>query len=391
MAIIQTIIVGIDVGTQKTRVLVSRLSKESPVPVVIGMGTSDTYGMRHGYIEDIGLTVKSIKRAVNDAEKQSGISIRKAYLSIGGATLSTIVGVGNTIASRSDGEVTNFDIEKAIKESENALTLANKRVLYSIPLEYKLDGKEVPGNPEGMRGVKLEVKALFVTGFTRHVDDLEAALLELGIEVQDIVPAPILLSRVALSSKQKAVGVGIVDIGAESLSLAVFENSRLSGLHIFSIGSNDITNDIALGLRVALEEAEHIKLGVVTQANFPKKKIDDVVIARLGDMFELVQSYLKKMKRNELLPAGIILAGSGSLVPNSIETAKEYLKLPTKQIILTMQTEDRGVVRDISWAVAYGACLYGAQEESSNHRNSQKTFWQKIVGVFSPITKHLIP
>lgn len=391
MAIIQNIIVGIDVGTHKTRVLVARISKDSPNPIIIGMGISDTHGLRHGYVEDLALVVKSIKRAVSEAEKQSAVSIRKAYVGLGGSTLSTVVSIGNTIVSRSDGEVTGLDIEKALKESENALTLANKRVIYSIPLEYRIDGKEVPGNPEGMHGVKLEVKALFVTGFTRHIDDLEAALLELGIETIDIFPAPIALSRVALSDKQKAVGVGLVDIGAESLSFAVFENNRLLALHIFAIGSSDITNDIALGLRISLEEAENTKLGVVTQNIFPKKKIDDIIIARLGDMFELIQSYLKKMKRNELLPAGIVLAGNGSFAHNTLETAKDYLKLPTKQLTFSMQTEERGVIRDIGWAVAYGACLYGEESSHLQRRDAPKNFIQKIIAFFAPITKQLIP
>jgi cell division protein FtsA len=152
-----------------------------------------------------------------------------------------------------------------------------------------------------------------------------------------------------------------VNIGAETVSLAVYESERLIGLHVFGIGSTDITNDIALGLRVPLEEAETIKLGT-NDAVYPKKKLDEIIEARLSDIFELIERYLKKIKRSELLPAGIVITGGGSNIPVIEHVAKSMLKLPTK-IGTGDITTTKGKLRDSMWFVAYGLTVLGSKND----------------------------
>lgn len=356
---IRTITVGIDLGTTTTRVVVLELGKDG-TQTIIGTGTSPSRGLRHGYITNTSEASKSIRKAVRDAEKSSGVAIKRAYASIGGISVSSEIGIGSAIVSKADSEVTELDVSKSIKESEDSLKLANKRVIYRSPISFRLDGKDVLGKPEGMKGIKLEVKTLFVTCLNQHLEDLETALYDAGIEILNILPSPVAASEVALTEKQKVVGCALVNIGAETVSIAVYENNSLIGMHVFSIGSTDITNDIALGLRIPLEEAEGIKIGSMI-GNYPKKKIDEIIEARLGDIFELIENYLKKMKRSELLPAGIILTGGGASLPIVEEVSKTQLRLPSKIGTGDMVTIAKGKIRDSSWFVSYGLATLGGE------------------------------
>ena len=384
------ITVGIDVGTHTTRVVVSEHIKDVAFPVILGTGATESKGMRHGYIVNSNEIVRSIKRAVAEAEKVSGVEIKQVVASLGGISLKSEVGTGSAVISKADSEVTALDVDKAVKESEQSLTLLNRRVIFSNLLSCKLDGKEVLGRPEGMKGIKLETKVLYVTALDQHVDDLEAVLLEAGLEVLDIIPAPIAACAIALTERQKTVGVALVNIGAETVSLGVYENGVLIGLHVFSIGSTDITNDIALGLKIPLEEAESIKIGT-TIGTYSKKKLDEIIEARLGDIFELVEDYLKKIKRSELLPAGIIMTGGGVGLPVIEEMAKSVLKLPIKIGSGEMVTVAKGKLRDSSWFVSYGLTVLARRYGSNENPGSFGGFVKNAKGGLQTFLKQFLP
>ena len=386
---IKNIVVGIDVGTHMTRVVVCEFIKGEIAPRILGTGITSSKGLRYGYVTNIEEAKKSVKRAVLEAEKSSGIKIKRAYISIGGISLGSLSGFGSAVISRADGKVTGLDINKALEENKNNLKIPNKKIIDVIPTMYKLDGKEVLGKPEGMKGVKLEVKTLFVTCLEQHLDDLATAVSEAGIEVVDVIPSPLASSLVVLNDKQKTAGCILVDIGAETVSIAVFENGTIQALHIFSIGSTDITNDIALGLKIPLEEAEGLKIGSIIR-DYPKKKLDQIIEARLSDIFELIENYLKKIKRNELLPAGIILIGGGSNIALIEELSKNFLKLPAKIGTAEILNNNKTKVRDSSWFVALGLCL--AQRDSARSyssgrnegANSLKNFFESIINTLLP-------
>ncbi len=378
---LRNIITGIDIGTATVRVVVCEQSKGKSGITIIGTGESENHGMRRGYSINQKETTLAIKRALKEAEKSSGTQIKRAFIGMGGMSMHAEFGYGLAVISRSDSEVTNLDIEKALAESEKSLELSNKRIIWSAPIAYKIDGKEVLGRPEGQKGAKLEVKTLFVTCLTQHADDLEETVIEAGIDILDIMPSTLALGHVVLQNRQKTVGAALLDVGAETVSLVVYENMVPIGLHIYGLGSADITNDIALGLKIPLEEAEGIKIGSII-GNYPKKKIDDIVSARLDDIFEVTENYLKKLKRNELLPAGIMLAGGGSFISNAPEYAKDFLKLPAKVATLDMESAQKGVVRDMRWFTAYGLCVLGYQEKHIVPEGSFSEFSKKTKGFF---------
>ncbi|OGI87167.1 cell division protein FtsA [Candidatus Nomurabacteria bacterium RIFCSPLOWO2_01_FULL_33_24] len=382
------IAVGVDIGTTTTRVVVVEYVKKNVTPTIIGTATEKTNGLRHGYISNLNEVINSLKLVINIAEKNSGVKIKKAYVSIGGISLKSEISQGISIISKGSEEVVGLDVKNAINDSREKLQLSNRKIVYSDPISFKIDGEEVLGHPEGMQGVKLEVKTLFITCLEQHFNDLVFAVEEAGIEVLDIIPSPIASSLVALSKKQKTVGCLLVNIGAETVSLAVFENEKIISLKVFSIGSTDITNDIALGLKIPLVEAEQIKIGSLL-GDYPKKKLDEIIEARLSDIFELIENHLKKIKRNELLPAGVILIGGGSNVSMIEELSKKMLKLPSKIGVLEYQ---KNKTRDSAWFVAYGLCLVGKKiiEQNLPNKSSNNSF-KMMENFFSSIFKQLLP
>ena len=361
-----TITVGIDLGTAVTRCVVFSWAPGASTPDTLASVSVPSRGIRHGYIVNLNDAANSIKKAAAQAEKESGVQIKKAAFSIGGTSLSAESGVGSAIISKSDGEVTPFDTKTAQNSAEESLDLKNRRIIHSSPMNWKLDGKELSNSPVGMHGVKLEVKMLFVTCLSQHLDDLLSAAGEAGIEVADVIPSSVAASNIALSDRQKAVGVMLTNIGAETVSIAVFENAALIGLSVFPIGSTDITNDIALGFRVSLEEAEGIKTGTVMASSYPKRKVDDIIEARLSDIFELVDGYLKKIKRSGLLPAGVVITGGGSGHALVEGLAKDMLRLPSKVSTDEILSQVKGPVRDSSWYVAFGLCFMAKENENTS-------------------------
>jgi cell division protein FtsA len=359
----ERIITGIDVGTYQVKVVIVRVSSkknDNTLPQIIGTGYAESRGLRNGYIINENDVVRSVRSAVAQAEKAAGIEVKKAYVAIGGIGIDEMTSRGEVITSRADSVVTAADLEKAMQDSEERIMehVPNRKILHAIPLSYKIDGQLVLGKPTGMKGTKLEVETLFITTFEQHLNDLITSIESTGIAVEDIMVSPLAASFVMLTKAQKRAGCVLANIGAETVSIVVFENSTPVSIKIFPIGSNDITNDIALGLKITLEEAEKIKRGAMTTANYSRRKLDDIVAARLTDIFELIDMHLKKIKRDGLLPAGIIITGGGSGLATIQDLARASLKLPSR--IATLDPGQNGKVKDASWAVAYGLCMWGS-------------------------------
>ena len=356
---------GIDIGTFQIKVIIAEEIADSDgrrIPKIIGAGTAETRGVERGYIIDPAETAKSIHTALNKAEKMAGERVKRAYFSTGGVGLSSITANGSVIIARADLEVVDKDLETTLEIAESNIpssALLNRKIINSIPLEYKIDGKPVWGRVEGLKAQKLEVKALFLTAMEHHLQDTIKVAELSGVEVIDVVAAPVAASFVTLSKRQKKAGVVLVDIGAETLSLVVFENDNLISLEVFPIGGADITNDIALGLKLPLEAAEVVKLGGLTRATYSRKKLDEIVSARLSDCFELVEGHLKKIGRDALLPAGIIITGGGAGLNSVKDFAQEYLKLPSQIAEIYFSINDKGRMKDHIWAVACGLSIVG--------------------------------
>ncbi|GMQ95120.1 MAG: cell division protein FtsA [Patescibacteria group bacterium] len=359
---LKNIVVGMDIGTYSIRVVVSSYVKGAAAPTIMGTSISPSRGLKHGYIINGRDAIKSVRSAIKIAEQSSGVKIKSVFLSIGGISLESIISPGSIQISRADEEVTELDIQKAISASREGLrNMANRKIIDTIPIRFKLDGKEVLGKPERMKGGKLEVKTLFITCLEQHINDLVHAVEGAGVEVEDIIASPIAASLVALSKRQRTVGCLLANIGAETVSISVFEDDIPISLQVFPIGSTDITNDIALGLRIPLEEAEKIKVEG-TGGAYPKRKLDEIIEARLSDIFELIEAHLKKIGRSGLLPAGIIITGGGAGISTIKDFAKASLKLPTKIATSVFLSQNTKHARDSSWFVAYGLCIFGFEQ-----------------------------
>jgi cell division protein FtsA len=241
-----------------------------------------------------------------------------------------------------------------------------------------------------MHGVKLETKALYVTITKQHIEDLVTIIAECGIEVKDVIASPIAESKILLSEKNKMAGCALLNIGYETTTLAVYEEGLLISLQSFHIGGMDITKDIALGFKISLDDAENIKNGVII-GDYPKKKLDEIIQARVYDMFEIIESHLKKIGKNAILPAGIFITGGGSNIASIEELARATLKLPSR--IASLNLNDRGKIMDSTWSVAYGLTVIGLSglDSSDFNQNFGKGLFKKYLKPILSWFKQFLP
>ena len=374
----QNVVTGIDVGTSTIRVVVAIGTADDINPRVIAAVSRESRGLRHGYIINIEEATECIKETIKAAEVAASIKIGRAFVSVGGMSLTSLMGDA-TVSIDGEKGVTQAHVDQALKDAEANLKRAeNYKVIHVVPLAFKLDGKKVLGKPNGMTGSTLEVRALFVVCLEQHFQNMITSVSNAGIEIEDVVASPLAAGLVTLTKLQRMAGCVLANIGAETVSMAVYENNNPVYVHAFPIGSVDITNDIALGFRIPIEDAERVKVSKADH-QYPKKKLDEIIVARLSDIFELIEAHLKKLGRNGLLPAGIIITGGGSSLEMIETLAKSSLKIPAKiaTILFPKGTETaRSVtaspsqpkspfpVRDSSWAVAYGLCIIGLKTET---------------------------
>ncbi len=362
----RTLITGIDIGSHYIKIVVAEKTQEKDMPLkVIASVQTPTRGLRFGYVAHPLEAIASLREAIAQAEKISKVKIRRAFIGVNGIGLSSSYGHASVIVSKADQMVSEHDIENLHSQAEKdmpASQSANRKIIHVIPQYYKIDGKVVLGQPLGIKGSKLEAKLLFITCIEHHVNDIIQIIQDSGIDIEDVMAAPIAASLVTLSKQQKIAGCVLANIGAETVSIVVYENGIPVSLEVFPLGSSDITNDIALGLRVPLEDAENIKLGTINSQSFPKKKLDDIIEARLSDICELIDNHLKKLGRSGLLPAGIIMTGGGSGIGMAPEYAKNALRLPSRISQVTFSQSKHTLIEN-TYAVAAGLCLFGIQAE----------------------------
>jgi len=212
---------GIDIGTSNIRVVISEYTNKEKMPTIIGKGVSESRGLRHGYITNKADATESIKLAIEQAEKESGVKIKKTFIAVGGLSLESVVGTGSVFISRTDGEISEDDIKKAVDNAEeNAGRFENKQIIHVIPISFRIDGNEVFGKPVGMNGTRLEVHVLFVACLEQHLSDFINAVEDTGVKVEDVMASPIAASFITLVKRQKTAGCVLANIGAETLSIA---------------------------------------------------------------------------------------------------------------------------------------------------------------------------
>lgn len=362
---------GIDIGTYHVKVVIAAPAERSDLPMqVLGTGTAQSRGMRHGYIIDKNEASKSIREALARAQTAAKVTVRSARVAIGGVGLDEVRSQGDVSLTASGGVVGDRDIERAMRDSEKraASKLTNRTVLHTIPLEYRIDGQKVIGRPQNLQGTKLVVDTLLITILTQHYEELLEAVEAAGVEVEgEPMAAPLAASLVTLSKAQKTAGVVLANIGSETLSILVFDNDVPVSIKVFPVGGGDITNALALSFQIPLPEAEQMKRGAVTGSDIAPKKVDTIVTARLKEMFTLINNHLKAINRSRLLPAGIVITGGGSGIASAQDIAKFVLKLPSQ--VGPVSPMARAAAVDATWAVAYGLCrwAYGEDMTARSH------------------------
>ena len=347
-------IVGIDIGSGSLRALGCIQEEGARFPVVVATYKKTLDGVDRGNITDSEEITHAIIDAITTLEEESNHTTLHTLISLGAIGLSSHHANGHTQVSRGDASVTDLDIENAIKDANRGVPdIRNKAVVHTIPMKYKLDGNDVQGNIIGVRGNKLEVKTLFVTYPLQCMTVLKKALEKADVRVTDIVAGPVAESIPLLTKKQKVAGVALINIGAGVTSILVYENNIPLLVSTIPVGGDDITKDIALGLKITLEEAEEIKCGRSTQL-YSKRRVEEIIEARLEDLCVKTNKELDRISRRELLPAGIVVCGSSSLVPRLEYVFRADLKLPIKVATTELVRLTNDTLRDSGWARCYG-------------------------------------
>lgn len=357
---------GIDIGTYHVKVVIAQPGENPDLPMrILGTGTAISKGMRHGYIIDGNETTLSIREALARASSAAKTRIRSARVGIGGVGLDEIRSTGEVTLTPSGGIVTEREVERVLRESEKRATpkLANRTVLHTIPLEYRIDGVKVLGRPNDMQGSKLVVDTLLITALAQHQEGIIESVERCNIEVEGVMASPLAASLVTLTKAQKEAGVVLANIGAETLSIVVFDNNIPISIKVLPVGSSNITNVLALSFQVPLSEAEQMKRGAVTGSTIASARVQSVITGQLKDIFSLVNAHLKSIGRQRLLPAGIVITGGGSGLVNAQEIARSVLRLPSQLAQIGYLPRASSV--DATWAVAYGLTRWAYAEDLS--------------------------
>lgn len=384
----ETMIVGIDIGSGNIRAIGAVRRDNAKYPVVVATYKKSISGIDRGNIIDHKDVTEAIIEAIEELENQSNASTVHTLISLGATGLSSHHASGYAQVSRGDASVTDLDIENSIKDGNRAIPdLRNKSIVHAIPIDHKVDGNKIQGSIIGVRGNKLETKTLFVTYPLQCMNVLKKTLESANVRVTDIVAGPLAESIPLLTKKQKIAGVALINIGQAVTSLLVYEKNIPLLISTIPVGGDDITKDIALGMKVTLEEAEEMKCGRLT-SSYSKRKVEEIIEARLEDLCLKITKELSRIMRNELLPGGIIVCGSSSLVPRLEYVFRNELKLPVKIVTNELVRITSDTLRDGGWARSYGLTFLAPQDtENDVLRDVITSFFirvKKIISQFLP-------
>jgi len=360
--------VGLDVGTTMVRCVVGH-AQGANTPTIVGVGEAPNSGMRKGTVVNIVNTAQAIDKALEAAERMSGQQINSATVSINGAHIVGMSSKGVIAIATGSHEIDEHDVAR-VEEAATVMQLpANREILQVTPREFILDGQDNIKDPLGMSGVRLEVDAHVITALSPHVKNLVKACEMTQTTPRHLMLSGLAASKIALDRQLVENGVVLIDLGGTTTNIVVYEEGELQHVAIMPIGSVNITNDLAIGLKTDLSIAEEIKLKHATATKRPSKTVevtigkekmsfasedvDMIVEARLEEIFELVNKELKSIGRAAKLPGGIVLSGGGAHIQGIADFAKQALQLPARVI----KPGSFGGVSDIVNNPAYATAL----------------------------------
>ena len=368
--------IGIDIGTENIRAVVGSVNKDGKLTVV-GYNEAKNSGMRKGIVANLAGPAESVDKMLGEVERMSGVEVNSATISINGAQILTTRIEGMIAVGMADHEITFEDIERVRDVAIAGRIPQNRDILDIVPLSYALDGQGGIKDPVGMMGSRLEMTASVVSVLTPNCENLKKSIESAKIVPERIIPSVIAAAKSVLNEKQLENGVAVIDIGASTTGVAVYEEGDLQYVGVVPAGSTNITNDLAIVLEINTDIAEEIKRRYVSGAfqdkkdivvkigreewSFEREKIDEVVQARLQEIFEKVRKELKKSGFDHRLPEGIVLTGGGAKLKNIEVFAKEVLEASVK---IGIPDKISGVADAIwrpEYAAAIGLMLYSAE------------------------------
>ncbi|MFA6994894.1 MAG: cell division protein FtsA [Patescibacteria group bacterium] len=413
------VIAGLDIGSTSIRLVIGQkiIGPLGDELQIIGAVSGPTSGVSRGVVNSIEETTSSISAVLEKAERLVGVPITRVWVSINDPYIKCERSKGVVAVSRSDGEINETDVNRAIEAARALAVPVNYEILHVIPIKFGVDNQGDIKDPIGMNGIRLEVETLIVQGLSTQIKNLTKAIYRTGLEIEDLVIAPLAAAEAVLSNKQKELGVALINLGSATTSLAVYEERNLIHTAILPIGSEHITADIAIGLRCPINLAERIKqeYGTARVEEIDKKdEVDvsqlvkeeevnddinlisrkylaEIISARVEEIFDKVDNEFKRIDRSGMLPAGVIFVGGGSELDGLVEEAKKKLRLPaalgaTKNINVIIDK-----VRNPEFLTALGLVIWGSHTDGDSGGDSKfknflsgtlektKDWWGKIM------------
>ena len=379
------LLVGLDIGTTKICVVVGRIvdGKIS----IIGIGSHPSTGLRKGVVVNMDSTVNSIKKAVEEAELMAGIAINGCLAGIGGAHIKSFN--SNGVVAVKDKEVKTDDIIRAIDAAKAVAIPADRELIHVIPQEFIVDDQDGIRDPVGITGVRLEVKVHIVTGSISSAQNVIKCCKLAGLEVGDIVLGQLASSEATLTPEEKEIGVALVDIGGGTSDVAIYSNGSITYTSVLPFGGNNITNDIAIGLRTPLEEAEKIKkkygcafagmIGANETIEVPsvggrkprtlqRKTLADIIEPRVEEISLLIYEEIKKSGLERLLASGVVLTGGCANLEGIPELVENIFNLPARRGYPIGVGGLTDVVNNPIYSTGVGLLLYGFKNSKASGR-----------------------
>ncbi|MFH0770673.1 MAG: cell division protein FtsA [Candidatus Peregrinibacteria bacterium] len=385
----ERVLASLDVGSAKIRTVVAVVdgTQEHEVPNVIGVGLSPSLGMRKGHVIDVEELIHNIISSLEDAERMAGVPINHVFVGMSGSHIEAFDSRG--VIAISGSEITVDDVGRVLEAAQAVSIPANRRILHIEPKSYAVDEQRGIKNPVGMTGIRLEVEAHIITGHVQHVKNIEKCVDQAGVDIDSIVPSTIAASEAVLTKRQKELGAVLIDIGAGSTSIAIFEEGTILHSVCLPIGGESVTNDIAIGLRTSIDTAEKIKIefgsvlpeeiaeremidlssvSKVDSQTVSKRYMAEIMQARYFEIFTLIKEELKRINRSGMLPAGALLTGAAVKAPGVLDLARDVLGLPVQ---MGFPVDIGGVIEkvdDPAYATALGTLVWGMREGASSPR-----------------------
>jgi cell division protein FtsA len=396
-----TYIVGLDIGTRKVAVIIGEVTEERKVEV-IGIGSADSKGLRKGVVVDLEATTSAIRKAQEEAELMAGVEIQSAFVGISGAHIKSFNSRGVIAVSGKNREISREDVRRVIDQSKAVSIPPDREIIHVIPQEFVVDEQDGIKQPLGMSGIKLEVNVHIVTSAITSVQNLRTCVERAEIGIEQIVLNQIATADSILTHDEKELGVGLIDIGAGTTEVAIFERGSLWYTSIIPIGGDNFTNDIAVGLRTPIPEAEKIKkkfgcvagpaleeqetievpsVGKVRKPRLLGRQIlADIIQPRAEEIFRLVDGDIKRMGYEKSLNSGVVLTGGTSLLEGLEEVAEEIFDLPVRR---GDPSGVSGLVDRVStpdYATAVGLILHGFSQWQDHGLSQDKKqgMWAKM-------------